>query len=69
MLGPWLPTLLATHFVDDHMEKALSWVQTSMYSIVQQLRELLKEIFRYATSMVLLCAGFAIHRTEESGFG
>jgi hypothetical protein len=28
MLGPWLPTLLATHFVDDHMEKVLSGVQT-----------------------------------------
>jgi hypothetical protein len=33
-------SLLATHFVDDHMEKALSGVQPSMYSVVAP-RELL----------------------------
>jgi hypothetical protein len=38
----WL-ALMATHFVDDHMERALSWLQTSMYSLVASC-ELLKNI-------------------------
>jgi hypothetical protein len=35
-----LPALLATHFEDDHMEKALSEVHTPMYSVMAP-RELL----------------------------
>jgi hypothetical protein len=37
-----LPALLATHFVGDHMEGALSGVQTSMYSVMAP-RELLTD--------------------------
>jgi hypothetical protein len=46
-----LSALLAIHFADDHMKKALFGVQKSMYSVVAP-RELLKVTFRYATSMV-----------------
>jgi hypothetical protein len=46
-----LPVLLATHFVGDHMEGALSGVPTSMYSVVAP-RELLTVTARYATSIV-----------------
>jgi hypothetical protein len=68
--------LLVTHFVSDHMERALSGVQTSMYSVVAQ-RELLTVTARYATSMVFYtdgslidgCAGFAFHQAGKGGFG
>jgi hypothetical protein len=60
------------------MEGALSGVQASMYSVVAP-RELLTRMVttRYATSMIFYgdgslidgCAGFAFHRTGESGFG
>jgi hypothetical protein len=46
-----LPALLVTHFVGDHMKGALSWVRTSMYSVVAP-RELLTMIARYASSIV-----------------
>jgi hypothetical protein len=46
-----LPALLATNFVDVPMEKALSGVQTSMYS-VRAPRELLTVTSRYAASTV-----------------
>jgi hypothetical protein len=46
-----LSALLAIHFADDHMKKALFGVQKSMYSVVAP-RELLKVTSRYATSMV-----------------
>jgi hypothetical protein len=48
-----LSTLLTTYFVDDHMEKALSSVQTSMYSVVVS-RKRLMVTSKYATSMVFL---------------
>jgi hypothetical protein len=62
--------------VGDHIKKALFGVHTSMYSVVAP-RELLTVTARYATSMVFHtdgslidgCAGLAIHRTEEGGFG
>jgi hypothetical protein len=71
-----LPALLATHFVGDHMERALSGVQTSMYSVVAPL-ELLTVTASYAASMVFYtdgylidgCAGFAFHQAGEGGFG
>jgi hypothetical protein len=58
------------------MERALSGVQTSMYSMVAP-RELLTVTTRYAASMgfhtngslIAGCAGFAFRRTGESGFG
>jgi hypothetical protein len=58
------------------MKKALSGVQTSMFSVGAP-QELLTVTSRYATSMVFHTdgslinglAGFAIHRTEEGGFG
>jgi hypothetical protein len=56
-----LPTPLATHFVGDHMEGALSGEQSSMYSVVA-IRELLMVTAKYAASMVF-------HRTGEGGFG
>jgi hypothetical protein len=57
------------------MKGALSGVQASMYSVVAP-RELLMVTTRYATSMIFYgdgslidrCAGFAFHRTGESGF-
>jgi hypothetical protein len=66
--------LLASHFVEDHMERALSGFQTSIYSVVAP-RELLTVTARYAASMVFHtngtdgslidgCAGFAFHQTE-----
>jgi hypothetical protein len=68
--------LLASHFVEDHMERALSGFQTSMYSVVAP-RELLPVTARYATSMdfytdgssIERCAGFSTHQTEKGGFG
>jgi hypothetical protein len=73
-----LQAILATHFVDDHMEKALSGIQTSMRS-VEATRQVLTVTSRYATSIVFYtdgslidecsCSGFVIHRTEEGGFG
>jgi hypothetical protein len=71
-----LPALLATHFLGDHMQRALSGVQTSMYSVVAP-QELLTLTTRDAASMVFYtdgslidgCAGFAFHRTGEGGFG
>jgi hypothetical protein len=70
-----LPALLTTHFVDDHLEGALSGVQKSMYSVVAP-RELLSLTARYAASMVFYtdcslvdrCAGLAFHRIGEGGF-
>jgi hypothetical protein len=64
-----LPALLATHFVDDHMEKALFGVQTSMYSVVAPRELFSVKSSTYATSMVFYMngsfidryAGFAIH--------
>jgi hypothetical protein len=58
------------------MEEALSRVQTLIYSVVAP-QELLTVTTMYATSMVFYtedslidgCAGFALHRTEEGGFG
>jgi hypothetical protein len=46
-----LPALLATHFVDDHMEKAHAGVQTSM-NLVVTFRETLTVTCMYATTMV-----------------
>jgi hypothetical protein len=71
-----LPALLATHFMGDHMERALSGVQTSMYSVGAP-RELLPMTASYAASMVFYtdgslidgCAGFAFHQAGEGGFG
>jgi hypothetical protein len=71
-----LPALLATHFVGDHMEAALSGAQTTMCSVVAP-RELLTVTASYAASMVFYmdgsliyaCAGFAFHRTGKGGFG
>jgi hypothetical protein len=68
--------LLATHFVGDHMETALSGVQTSMYLAVAP-QELMTVTARYAASMVFYpngslidgCVGFAFHRPGEGGFG
>jgi hypothetical protein len=64
------PALLAIDFVGDHMERALSGVQTSMYSVVAA-QELLAVTTWYAVSMVCCidgslidgCTGFAFHRT------
>jgi hypothetical protein len=58
------------------MEEAIFGVQTSMYSVMAP-RELLTVTARYATLMVFYtngslidgCSGFAIHWTEEGGFG
>jgi hypothetical protein len=71
-----LPTLLAAHFVDDLIEKALCRVKTSLYSVVAP-RELLMVTTRYATWMIFYMggslidgyAGFAFHRTGEGCFG
>jgi hypothetical protein len=54
-----LPALLATHFVGDHMEEALSRVQASMYSVLAP-RELLMVTAKYATSMVFYTDGSLI---------
>jgi hypothetical protein len=51
--------LLATYFVGDHMERTLSGVQTSMYSVVAP-RELLTVTTRYAASMVFYTDGSLI---------
>jgi hypothetical protein len=48
-----LPALLATHFVGDHMEGALSGVRTSMYS-VKAPQMLLTVTTRYAAAMVFI---------------
>jgi hypothetical protein len=51
--------LLASHFVEDHMERALFGVQTSIYSVVAP-RELLTVTARYAASMVFHTNGTVI---------
>jgi hypothetical protein len=45
------PVLLASHFVRDHMEEALSGVQTLIYSVVAP-QKLMTVTAMYATSMV-----------------
>jgi hypothetical protein len=53
------PALLATHFVGDHKERAVSEVQTSMYSVLAP-RELLTVTARYAASMIFYTDDFLI---------
>jgi hypothetical protein len=48
-----LPVLLATHFVGDHMEGALSKVQTSLRLVVAP-KELLTVTARYAELIVFI---------------
>jgi hypothetical protein len=55
----FLPELLATHFVGDHMEGAFSGVQTSMFSVVAP-RKLLTVTTRHAASMVFYTDGSLI---------
>jgi hypothetical protein len=70
------PALLATYFMCDHIKRALSGVQTSIYSVVAP-RELLTVTAMYAASMVFHtdgslidgCTRFAFHRTGEDDFG
>jgi hypothetical protein len=50
-----LPALLATHFVDDHMKKALTVVQTTMYLVVAP-----RELLTPTTSMVFYTDGSLI---------
>jgi hypothetical protein len=62
--------------MDDHIEEALSGVQTSMYLVVAP-QELLTVTASYVTSMVFYtdgslidgCAGFDIHPIKKGGFG
>jgi hypothetical protein len=66
-----LPTLLG-----DHMKRALTRIQISMYSMVAP-RELLTVTARHGASIAFDTdgslidgyAGFAFHRTGEGGFG
>jgi ribonuclease HI len=71
-----LSALMATHFVGDHIERALSGVQTFMHLVVAP-REHFTVTAGYVESMIFYtdgslidgCAGFSFHRTEEGGFG
>jgi hypothetical protein len=62
--------------MDDHIEEALSGVQTSMYLVVAP-QELLTVTASYVTSMVFYtdgslidgCAGFDIPPIKKGGFG
>jgi hypothetical protein len=49
-----LPVLLATHFVGDNMEGALSGVQTSIYSVVALLElSMLHRLFFYTDGSLI----------------
>jgi hypothetical protein len=74
---PELPALLTTHFVDDHMLKAFSRVQTTMYSVLApgELLTVTSNIqvcyidgFLYG-SLIDRCVSMTTHRTKEDGFG
>jgi hypothetical protein len=51
------------------MEKALSGIQTSVYSLTVTSWNAISIVFYTDGSLIDGCAGFAIHLTEKSGFG
>jgi hypothetical protein len=59
-----LPALLATHFVSEHMEGALS--PRAVDGVSWGIKSM---VFYTDGSLKDGCARFAFHRTEEGGFG
>jgi hypothetical protein len=64
----WIPALLGTPLVDEHMEKKLANIQGAMYSLVAP-RELLTVTSEYGSSLIEGCVGFAVHQMSVGGFG